>query len=146
MRFSIQQIIIHTLLLISISSCTKEGQENNLAIPDVPINVRININDPIYNNLNNITGWAYLNEGSRGIILYRESLDIVRAYDRHCTFDPQEVCSTIDMNGAILQANDNDCCGSVFNITNNTILQGPATRPLKEYETTFDGTFIVIIN
>ena len=146
MKFRFFRALIHSFLLITLFSCSKEGDNQDLPIPYVPINARININDPIYNNLNNIGGWAYLNEGSRGVILYRETLERVRAYERHCTYDPIEVCSTVDMDGTLLQANDYDCCGSVFSISNRAVIQGPASRPLIEYETQFDGTYVVVSN
>ena len=106
----------------------------------------VNINDLLYNDLNNVGGWAYLTAGSKGIILYRESLENVSAFERHCTFDPTEVCSQVDMHVSLLQANDNDCCGSVFSISSRSIIKGPASRPLIEYETQFDGTYVIVTN
>ena len=133
-------------MLLIVSSCSKDSNDQNVAIPYVPVNERISINDPLYNDLRNISGWAYLNAGSRGIILYRESTEVVKAYERQCTYDPQEVCSTIDMELGLLQANDFDCCGSVFNIATNTILKGPASRPLIQYDVVFDGTWVTVSN
>ena len=139
-------LVINTLILISFVSCSKDTQEQDVAIPYVPISERININDPLYVNLHNVGGWVYLNEGSRGLILYRESVEEVKAFERHCTYDPSEVCSTVDMDAGLLQANDNDCCGSVFGISNRSVIKGPASRPLLEYETQFDGTYVIITN
>ena len=132
--------------LITFQSCTKDEGQDNVAIPNVTVNERININDPKYNNLTNVGGWAYLNAGSKGIILYRESTETVRAYERHCTFDPTEVCSQVDMNTALLQASDYECCGWVFSISSRSIIQGPATVPLLEYLAEFDGTFVEVTN
>ena len=142
MRF----LFISIPLLLILSSCSKDNDNQNTAIPYVEVNERISINDPQYSNLSNVGGWTYLTAGSRGIILYRESTDVVRAYERHCTYDPQEVCSTVDMEIGLLQANDYDCCGSVFNIATNGILKGPATRPLLEYDVVFDGNYVEVTN
>jgi nitrite reductase/ring-hydroxylating ferredoxin subunit len=141
-----QKVIILGLLLIMGISCSKESTQADSAIPYVPVNETVNINDPKYVNLKNIGGWAYLIGGSRGIILYRESTEVVRAYERQCTFDPIEVCSTVDMDAALLQANDADCCGSIFSLLNGAIIKGPASRPLIQYQTTFDGTNITVTN
>ena len=141
-----KQVLILSLLLIAAVSCDKETPQADVAIPYVPVNEQININDPKYSNLKNIGGWAYLIGGSRGIILYRESTELVRAYERQCTFDPVEVCSTVDMDAALLQANDADCCTSIFSLLNGSIIKGPASRPLLQYQTSFDGIIITVTN
>ena len=141
-----QQVLIIGLLLIMGIACSKDSTQTDTAIPYIPVNETVNINDPKFSTLKNNGGWAYLNGGSRGIILYRESTEVVRAYERHCTFDPTEVCSTVDMDAALLQANDADCCGSIFSLLNGAIIKGPASRPLLQYQTTFDGTTITVTN
>lgn len=146
MVYTLKKFACCIYVFLLLFSCTKEEQQDNVAIPYVPVNEKININDPLYTELTNIGGWVYLNAGSRGIILYRESTEIVRAFERHCTYDPTEVCSTVDMDAALLLANDNDCCGSVFNIATRNIQKGPASKALLEYATTFDGTFVVVTN
>jgi len=135
------------LMLINILACSKDAQDNAVNIPYIEVNERIDINDPLYQNLNNIQGWAYLDgAGSRGIILYRASTDEVHAYERQCTYDPTTVCSTTDVNPFVLQINDNDCCGSIFNLSNGAVFQGPAIVPLKQYSASLEGTYIVIVN
>ncbi|MEQ8323488.1 MAG: hypothetical protein RIC15_05700 [Vicingaceae bacterium] len=139
-------MFLMALISITMWRCDKSADQNNLGIPYVPINEMININDPKYQDLKNIGGWTYLVAGSRGIILYRESTGVVKAFERHCTYDPVEVCSTVDMDVTLLQANDFDCCGSVFSILNGTIIKGPASRPLLQYQTSFDGTIVTVTN
>jgi hypothetical protein len=137
-------VILSAMLMNS--SCSKENQQQNTAIPYVEINEKISINDPKYSALANVGGWVYYTAGSRGLILYRESTQLVRAIERHCTYDPTEVCSTVDMDLGLLQANDNDCCGSIFSIQTASILKGPASKPLLEYQTDFDGTYVIVTN
>ena len=139
--------IIIVTILFNILACSKDGQNDVAAIPYIEVDERIDINDPLYQNLNNIGGWAYITAaGSRGIILYRVSTEIVKAYERQCTFDPTSVCSTTDVDPFTLQVNDNDCCGSIFNLTNGIVFQGPATIPLKQYSASIEGTYIVVVN
>lgn len=145
-KCSFQLLLMSICLILALISCTKEGENNNSPIPFVSVNEKISINDPLYSKLTNVGGWVYLTAGSRGIILYRESNETVRAYDRHCTFDPEQVCSTVDMDGGLLQANDYDCCGSVFGIATKGVLKGPANRPLVEYDCMFDGTYVHVTN
>lgn len=136
-------LLFSTTLFIS---CDKQSKQAVPGIPYVPVNQKVNINDPKYQSLQNIGGWAYVVGGSRGIILYRESTESFKAYERQCTYDPIQVCSTLDMDAAVLQANDYDCCGSVFNILNGGISQGPASKALLQYQTSFDGTTVTITN
>ena len=143
---SMKYAIIPILLVNFLMSCSKDKKEQDVPIPYVPINERISIYDPLYKNLQNVGGWAYLNAGSRGVILYRESIDNVNAFERHCTYDPIEVCSTVDMEQGLLQANDNDCCGSIFGIATRTVNNGPAIRFLLEYDCDFDGTYVTVTN
>lgn len=138
--------LLSLIMLIFLISCTRDGQIVETNVPNVEVNLRININDPLYSRARNVGGWTYLNGGSRGIILYQQSFGVFVAYDRHCTFDPAEVCSTLDMNQAVPQAEDYDCCGSIFSVSNGSIIQGPATRPLVRYTTSYDGTFVTITN
>ena len=141
------RIFLSTMLLtLFFTNCDKQDPNQVAGVPYVEVNQTVNINDPKYQELKNVGGWAYLLAGSRGIILYRESTGVVRAYERHCTYDPIQVCSTVDMDVTLLQANDNDCCGSVFSIVNGGIIKGPASRPLIQYQTSFDGTTIVVTN
>ena len=146
MIYSSNKALFLYSMLIFIVACTKDVTETDVAIPYVEVNERIDINDVQYNSLTNIGGWAYLSAGSRGIILYRESTSRVRAFERHCTYDPTEVCSQVDMDGALLQAHDSDCCGSIFSIATRTIIKGPAIKPLLEYSTQFDGTHVQVTN
>ena len=132
--------------LIFILSCSKDEQQAATAVPNVNVNEKININDPEYTSLGNIGGAVYINGGSKGIVLYRESQNVVKAYERHCTFDATEVCSQLDLDINTRQLNDFDCCGSIFSIINNTIFQGPATRPLIEYDVSFDGMVVHVTN
>jgi Rieske Fe-S protein len=139
-------LVVIGFLLINILSCSKDENMADTAIPNVEVNEKININDPLYNNLNNVGGFVYLNGGALGIILYRESPEVVRAYERTCTYDPTEVCSQLDVNVVTRQAADGDCCGSIFSLISNIVVQGPATKPMLEYQTTFDGTYVTVTN
>lgn len=136
-------IVFGVLLCLS---CSKEESGNQTAVPNVPFEERINVNDPSYINLRNIGGWIYHPGGSRGLIIYHESTNVYRAYERHCTFDPQDVCSTLEMDATNFIVSDFDCCGSQFSIANGYVLQGPAVVPMISYPTSFDGTYLTVTN
>ena len=138
--------LIATGIVFMATSCSRDERESISGIPDIRVSEKVNINDPAYVNLKNINGWAYLDAGSRAIILFRESTELVRAFERHCTFDPDQVCSQVDMDGVLLQANDADCCNSIFSLVARTVIQGPAYIPLLEYSSEFDGTYVTVTN
>jgi len=118
-------------------------------IPYVDVDVTINLFDPQYVNLQGVGGSAYLDGGSRGIFVYRVSIDQFNAYERHCTYDSENPCGkvTLDDNGLFLV--DDDCfesgCGSRFNIINGSNVDGPAQYPLIQYNAVYDGGVLLHI-
>lgn len=125
-------------------SC-KDDNRNNSNIPLVEVNFAIPINDPAYLNLQTPGGWEYISGGSRGIIIYRVSQDEFKAYDRHCTFQPSSTCAIVSVDANNITASDN-CCGSSFILTDGSVTKPPANFPLKQYNTSFDGTIIYVTN
>ncbi len=123
-------------------SCNRE--RNNI-IPNVLVDIEININNPEYFNLMAVGGFMYLSGGSRGIVVYRYSQDTFVAFDRHCPYNPSDEGQvTFDSSSAII-LKDNSC-GSQFLLTDGSLYSGPATNSLKRYQTFFDGTILRIYN
>jgi hypothetical protein len=58
-------------------------KQNTHPVPYVPFNQSIDLNLPSYYSLAGVGGYAYVVGGSRGIIVYRRSLDEFIAFDRH---------------------------------------------------------------
>lgn len=131
------------MLSVILIGCSKDDENSN--IPLVSVNYNININDPAYANVKVVGGWMYLNGGSRGLILYRYSNDEFRAFDRHCTYNSTSSCALVSVENSNITAYD-DCCGSKFLITDGSVTQGPANLPLKQYNTSFDGSVLRIYN
>lgn len=136
-----------TLLIIILYAtfigCKKDDENNN--IPLVEVNFSLQINDPSYNDLQNIGGWTYVSGGSRGIILYRVSNETIHAYDRHCPYQPSNTCGLVSVDVNNITATDG-CCGSKFSITNGSVTKPPAAQPLKQYNTSFDGSILRVYN
>ena len=134
---------ICTLCFIAllITSCRNENDR----VPDVPVDLYINTLDPQYSSLlgNNTT--LEIAGGSRGIIIYHNDIDSYIAYDRHCTFEPSNSCAQVALDESGFFMVDT-CCSSQFQIINGVPSSGPATRPLVQYNTSFDGNVIHIWN
>lgn len=122
-------------------SCQKK---KNYPIPNLPVNIVINLNLPSYQNLNNPGGWAYVNGGSKGIVVYRNFDEFV-ALDRHTTVYPDSICAVAvvdSVNNFILT---DPCSEAQYSITNGTVLKEPAQWPLRQYFTSYDGGYVVQI-
>lgn len=92
------RIILFLGLIVLAFACKKN---KNHPVPNVPVDITIDINLPSYINLTGVSGWAYVNGGSRGIIVYRRSQDEFLAFDRHSPADingdcPQALTPDID--------------------------------------------------
>ena len=114
-------------------------------IPNVNVNLYINIQNPQYQNLSGMGSWTYLEGGSKGIIVFNLDNDNFLAYERHCPYQPENNCSKISVDETNLFAIDT-CCSSKYQLIDGSVIDGPATLPLKGYNTSFDGNIIHIWN
>ncbi len=130
------------ILLLSICACRKE---NKNGIPLVAVDIYLYTSDPIFFNLQVPGGWEYITGGSRGILVYRRSYEEFAAFDRHCTYQPDNTCGRVYVDSTNIKAVDT-CCGSEFHIYDGSVLNGPASFALKQYQTTFDGSVLHIFN
>lgn len=112
-------------------------------IPFIPFSpIHINLNLPQYQNLNTL-GYVYIAGGVRGILLYRSNASTYIAYERNCTYHPNDACATIEMHSSNLYIMD-PCCNSSFTLSTGDPAGGPAWRPLRKYETFLSGSEITI--
>lgn len=128
---------------VSLSNCKDKGDIEH-RVPDVPIDLRINLNLPQYGDLNFIGGWVYLNGGSLGIIAYRATQDDFKAYDRHAPYKVEQDCRVFVDSSAVTASDE--CTTSQWLMSDGQSLNGPATNMLKEYITTYDGLTLRIYN
>jgi len=128
------------LAFLSLSGC----QETPGVIPYVDVQVDINLGLPAYNILNFPGNWLYISGGSRGLIVYRYTLDEFVVLDRHATWDVGAGCQcTVSQDGYTIQ---DPCSGSQWYIFDGSIIQGPTTAPLERYTTTWIPPVLSIRN
>ncbi|MCF8297746.1 MAG: hypothetical protein K9J13_09410 [Saprospiraceae bacterium] len=113
-------------------------------IPNVYVNLYIDINSALYSELQHDGGYMYFTGGNRGILVYR-TIDEFKAYERTCPYDPDKDCARIEVDQSGLFAVDS-CCMSKFLLLDGSVHSGPSTLPLKQYRTDFDGDFLHIYN
>ncbi len=139
-----RSIILNTIIaLFFLTNCIKD---NSTSIPYVPVNIIIYASDPSFINLNPIGGWIYCNGGSRGLLIFRKSPDEFLAFDRHCTYQPEKPCGRVNVDPSNTFIGIDTCCSSKFLLIDGSVNQGPATLPLKRYNTSFDGNKLSIYN
>lgn len=134
------KILLFCLIIVSFS-CRRQDDR----IPLVPVNEFVNIQNPQYQSLNGIGGWAYVPGGARGLIVFRLDAEQFLAYDRNCTYDPSESCATVIVESNNITVKDT-CCKSTFQLIDGTPMGGPATLGLQQYNTSFDGNIIRVWN
>lgn len=124
---------------------TSWGCRDRMAqIPDVPVDIVVNINQPAFFDLTVPTGWVYLTGGSRGIILYRINTEEFVAIERHSPYQPENNCSAVvDDDGVIIS---DPCSESSWLITDGSIVTGPTSFPLITYDVTFTDPYVYISN
>ncbi len=131
--------------LTAILTFTLSCNSNKSFIPRVPVDIIVNTFSPDFQSLNGIGGTATIDGGSRGIILIRSEQNSFKAYDRHCTYQPDESCALVTIDDTKLFAEDT-CCKSKFQLIDGNPVDGPATLGLQPYNTSFYGNIIHIWN
>lgn len=137
------------LTLCCISLSCKDESRTNFCTPEVFVDAYVNTALPQYQQLNIIGGWAYVPGGNRGLFLYRNVNDEVVAFDRNCTYQPFDSCSTVSLNNseAFLQCGSYSgtdwkaCCNTKYNLEGFPY-EGFARCALRKYNVSRNGSVI----
>jgi hypothetical protein len=129
------------LIFFIFFGCSSDLSDDS--IPFVPFqDIVINLNLPEYNTLKT-TGHQYINSGGvKGIIIHQVNSGLYYAFERNCSYQPNNVCSTVEIHSSNLYMTD-PCCGSTFSF-DGTVTGGVAWRPLRRYETILSGSQLTI--
>lgn len=131
------------LFVLLLASCSPDLSDDPIPFQPFP-EILIDLNLPEYVKLKTNGGNVYLNDGGvRGLILYRLNTETYFAYERNCSFHPQDACATVDADLSGLYMIDH-CCGSTFSYTNGQPTGGIAWRPLRRYATRLDANILKI--
>lgn len=149
---------VAVVLIAGLSRCKKDdNQQQQSDIPNVPVNLTINLNLPQYFNLQNQGGWVYENAGVRGIVIYHHYDDKFYALERNCPFQPNDSCATVSVetNNLFLRCghykSQTDttwipCCNSQYSLESGFLLSGPSRFPLKNYRISQGGSVLYVTN
>jgi len=134
MRLLAKNIFLVSLLIFLFAQCNRERPQRAFY---PPVNTFINISLIQYNALQVPGGWAYVNAGNQGIIVYARGGGEYVAFDRNCTFNEENPCGRAEVNADNVTI-DCACDGSTYNIFDGSVTNGPAEFPLFQYQTSFE--------
>jgi len=135
MRWS---VLVLLLLYVGCSPDLSDDPIPFSAFADITINLTL----PEYSTLSTNGGYKNINGGTRGIIIYRVNSSTYYAFERNCSYQPNQACATTDVHASGLYMADS-CCGSTFDFQGNPT-GGPAWRPLGRYQTLLSGSTLTI--
>jgi len=127
------KIISAVFFMILINcGCKKENINQQLGIPYVDVDQYILLNNPQNIGLNAVGGVLFQQGGSRGIVIYHRAYEEYVAFDRHCTWQPENFC-TISSDSSTTVILNCECCSSRFSLIDGSVLSGPAINSLLQY-------------
>ncbi len=132
--------ILLFLALALVIGCGKDHPP----IPDVYVNFRIQASE-----IGGVGSAVYTssNYGVRGIIIYHQYSNEYVAFERACSYRPDDACEIVYLdNESTPTFLVDSCCSSRFLLEDGTPFDGPALLPLKKYNTFFDGNYIQVTN
>lgn len=129
-------------LLIAVLACSPDLSDDPIPYTPFP-DIVLNLNLPDNIALRSKGVAKEINGGVRGIIVYCEDVGVYHAYERNCSFHPNDACATVNIDISNLYMQD-PCCGSTFDFSTGNPIGGVAWRPLQKYRATFNGFDLVI--
>jgi hypothetical protein len=119
-------------------------------IPSVSFSTQINITNQQYQALRYDNGVVVLpasgiaGGGVKGLFIVRKNATTYVAFDRNCPYQPYDACSLVSLDRSKLFFQDT-CCGSRFGL-GGEYMSGLATRGLRSYATSLNGSLLSISN
>lgn len=134
--------IIGIVLFTTLFACNSSDDGNTL-LPNVPVNVTLNLNLPAYQDLLINNGSAFVpGHGIKGIIVFRLSETNILAWDAACPHISPSQCSTMVINGVIMVCG---CDDTEFSILDGSPLSGTQFSA-RQYRAVKTGNSITITN
>ena len=130
------------ILLVASSACAPNEYDDPVPYAPFP-DIVLNLNLPENIGLKTTGATLAVGGGVRGIIVYCSQPNEYIAYERNCTYHPNDACATVNVDVSKLFLVDS-CCGSTFDLATGAPTGGVAIRPLVQYKTTYDGLYLII--
>ncbi|WP_420603862.1 Rieske (2Fe-2S) protein [Flagellimonas sp.] len=138
------------ILLIFLISCNSDGTNRNPFLQEVSFRFDLNLNLPLYSNLNTIGNPVYVGNngvGTRGAFVMRTSFDTFFAFEASCPNHAPNNCSTMTLDGQNVVCSCEDYTYNLFTGEQlNRPDDGKRYYDLLFYRTTQSGNIITISN
>lgn len=125
------------LILLCFNSCGDDDGIQTLGQQLVPVDITIDLSSPQYQDLRQANAFAYVEGGRRGIVVLNSGFNSFSAFERSCTFQPDNSCARVSVHPS-RQFMVDSCCSSQFDL-NGQVKEPPATEPLIPYNTFLIG-------
>ena len=138
------------------SGCNK--RQINPNIPDVSISISIDPNSTLFQEINVIAGWTYLDgksgvyipSQSRGIIVFRSDFNEFTAFERQPPENQDQCCTNGECTKLIVGSNFpfvvDTCTGNKYLIYDGNLAEGEGLYPLIRYNADYSGGILHIYN
>lgn len=127
------------MLALVLASGTFSCRKNKLhPVPSIPFDISININLPTYSALTGVGGYAYVDGGSKGIVVYRMNTYEFVAFDRHSPANDGECAKPLENDEENFLILRDSCSGATFSLIDGSPVSG-SDFGLRKYITVFDG-------
>lgn len=131
------------IALLFVAGCSRDLSDDEIppsSFPDIVIDLSLPSNIALASK----GGYKEVNEGGvRGIIVYCQDIGVYHAYERNCSYTPNQACATVNVDASKLFMTD-PCCSSMFDFSTGQPIGGPAWRPLRQYQATANGVELII--
>lgn len=138
-----KKIYLVFLIFPIIICCESQNiNNNNPYIPNYPVNLQLNLNLPLYSNLQFPSNhYVDYSQGARGIVVFNRGSGF-NAYDLACPNQPFNTCgSPLTIIGVEAKCS---CENTTYNLFSGQS-QGQQ-YPLKQYQTQLNGSTLLVFN
>lgn len=101
---------------------------------------------PSYSSLQSVGGYAYVNGGNKGLVVYRRSIDEFVCFDRMSTADGGYECTPLEVDQDNYLFLNDACSDAVYSLLDGSLVSGNAVFGLRAYNTNFDGFSTLFIS
>lgn len=136
-------LLIHGIcIVLLVTACSPTLDDDPIPLATFP-DIHLNLNLPENIGLKTKGGHKEISGGVRGIIVYCQDIGVYYAYERNCSYHPNDACATVNVDASQLFMSD-PCCGSSFDFATGMPTGGAAWRSLRKYDVTFNGIDLII--
>ena len=142
------------LAFAALSSCGPDnGIDSDCFIPDVNVNLTINMDLPEYFKLQNLGEYIAFDAGHRGVYVIHNYDNYFYVLERTCPYKSDNECARVEIDDEVLQIRCGttvdtgfvQCCASTYSF-NSGFLTGPTRCNLKTYRVSRSGNTLYVSN